>query len=103
MSSERGLPLAFLQASTSKRVHTVAAVQASNRLPFLTPHIPLPPTAELALYEADVDYRELAYRKRKEESLDNSFETLILDPLDVLQCLCSLPNDVDTNEVVYLG
>ena len=53
--------LAFLQASTSKRVHTVAAVQASNRLPFPTPHIPLPPTAELALYEADVDYRELEF------------------------------------------
>ena len=61
MLGERGLPLAFLQASISKRVHTVAAVQASNRLPFPTPHIPLPPTAELALYEADVDYRELEF------------------------------------------
>ena len=58
MLGECRLPLAFLQASTSKQVHTVAAVQASNRLPFPTPHIPLPPTAELALYEADVDYRE---------------------------------------------
>ena len=61
MLGERGLPLTFLQASTSKQVHTVAAVQASNRLPFQTPHIPLPPTAELALYEADVDYRELEF------------------------------------------
>ena len=61
MLGERGLSLAFLQASTSKRVHTVAAAQASNRLPFPTPHIPLPPTAELALYEADVDYRELEF------------------------------------------
>ena len=44
-----------------QRVHTVAAVQASNRFPFPTPHIPLPPTAELALYEADVDYGELEF------------------------------------------
>ena len=61
MLGERGLPLAFLQASTSKRVRTVAAVQASNCLPFPTPHIPLPPTAELMLYEAEVEYRELEF------------------------------------------
>ena len=58
---KRRLPLAFLQANTSKRVRIVAAVKASNHLPFPTPHIPLPPTAELALYEADVDYRELEF------------------------------------------
>ena len=58
---ERGLSLAFLQASTSKRLHTWAAAQASNRFPLPTPHIPLPPTAELAPYEADMDYRELEF------------------------------------------